>query len=103
MEEELDECSRQPAFFYPVSAFNGNDLRSMAADGYCVWMEDDPVHLTEAAYDAISVSLLELWQIPDQGSRRRVASIVEGESISQSSSRGGRGGRGGHRSRRQRG
>jgi hypothetical protein len=32
MEEELEECSRQPIFFNPVAAFNGEDLRSMAAD-----------------------------------------------------------------------
>jgi hypothetical protein len=95
MEEELEESSRQPVFFNPVAAFSGEDLRSMAADGSCVWQTDDPVHLTEAAYDAVGVSLLELWQNPDQGSRRQVASIVEGYSVLPTGGRGGGGGRGG--------
>jgi hypothetical protein len=95
MEEELEECSRQPVFFNPVAAFSGEYLRSMTADGSCVWLTDDPVHITEAAYDAVGVSLLELWQNPDQGSRRRVASIVEGDSVLPTGGRGSRGGRGG--------
>jgi hypothetical protein len=59
MEEELEECSRQPVFFNPVAAFSGDDLGSMVADGSCVWQTDDPVHLTEAAYDAVGISLLD--------------------------------------------
>jgi hypothetical protein len=93
MEDVMTGSSANIIYYNPVSTFNDGPLMDMkSSTGDNIWLGDDSVHLTDAAYGDIGAAILDLWRNSEFTARKRVDSII----VEGGAGRG-RGGRGGYR------
>jgi hypothetical protein len=92
---EMASTNISTTIWDPTSTFKGDSLKGLrSGNGASIWREDDPVHLTDAAYADLGGALAAMaggcGHTEDTASRRRLASIIY-EDV-RPSVRGGRGG-----------
>jgi hypothetical protein len=91
VEREMTGSNKSYTVLDPVASFKGESLKALTTtNGASIWLQDDPVHLTPAAYAELTAAICNLVSVSLPPGRKRIASVVK-----ESTNVGGRGGRGG--------
>jgi hypothetical protein len=93
VEREMTGSNKSFTILDPVASFKGETLKALTTTkGASIWLQNDPVHLTPAAYAEWTAAIRNLVSVSLPPGRKRIASVVK-----ESTNAGGRGGWGGQR------
>jgi hypothetical protein len=93
VEREMTGSNKSYMVLDPVASFKGESLKALTTtNGASIWLQDDPVHLTPAAYAELTAAICNLVSVSLPPGRKRIASVVK-----ESTNVSGRGGWGGPR------
>jgi hypothetical protein len=67
-----------PLFENELENFKGDSLKGLTtANGASIWMQNDPVHLTSAAYGELTSNIGSIVSVQLPSGRKRIASVVK--------------------------